>query len=179
MQMSADGFVGEANGGLDWMTWNWDDALKTRVDALTDSIDTILLGRKMTEGFIAHWEKTLRDNTDPSQPFARKMVNAQKYVFSRTLQSVQGENTTLVREDAETAVHNLKKMPGKNIMVYGGAGFVSFLLEKKLIDELHLFINPAALGDGLRIFSRRTPLQLNHAHPFACGIVEMEYSIKQ
>jgi len=54
MQISVDGFVAGPNGELDWMEWNWDDEIKNYVNELTDSVDTILLGRKMTEGFISH-----------------------------------------------------------------------------------------------------------------------------
>jgi hypothetical protein len=46
VQMTVDGFVAGPNGELDWMMWNWDDKLKNYVGELTDSVDTILLGRK-------------------------------------------------------------------------------------------------------------------------------------
>jgi riboflavin biosynthesis pyrimidine reductase len=52
-QISVDGFIARPKGELDWMTWNWDDELKKYVDDLHDSVDTILLGKKMTEGFIS------------------------------------------------------------------------------------------------------------------------------
>ena len=52
VQMTVDGFVGGPNGELDWMQWNWSDDIKNYVSELTDSVDTILLGRKMTDGFI-------------------------------------------------------------------------------------------------------------------------------
>ena len=52
VQMTVDGFVAGPNGELDWMMWDWDDELSQYVTELTNSIDTILLGRKMTDGFI-------------------------------------------------------------------------------------------------------------------------------
>ncbi len=46
----------------------------------------------------------------------------------------------------------LKKKDGKDLIVYGGAGFVSSLIEENMIDEYHLFINPSAIGKGMEIF---------------------------
>jgi len=42
------------NGEMDWLVWNWDDKLKEHVNELTESVDNILIGRKMTEGFISY-----------------------------------------------------------------------------------------------------------------------------
>ena len=55
MQISVNGFVGGPNGELDWMTWDWSEDIKTYVTELTNSIDTIILGRKLAKGFIPYW----------------------------------------------------------------------------------------------------------------------------
>jgi dihydrofolate reductase len=97
VQMSVDGFVGRQNGDLDWMTWDWDDKIKTHVDKLTDSVDTILLGRKMTPGFISHWTNVIANPNNPEYPFARKMVDIPKVVFTKTLSKSEWENTVIAR----------------------------------------------------------------------------------
>src|SRR2546429_440567 len=56
VQMSVDGFVAGPEGQLDWMTRNLDEGVIGRIVQITDSSDTILLGRKMTDGFIKYWE---------------------------------------------------------------------------------------------------------------------------
>jgi dihydrofolate reductase len=56
MQITVDGFVGGPEGQLDWMTWAIDESLLAFINRLTDTSDTILLGRKMTGGFIKYWE---------------------------------------------------------------------------------------------------------------------------
>ena len=61
VQMSVDGYICGPNGEMDWMTWNWDDKILAYVTELTDSVDTILLGRKMTDGFIGHWSGALKN----------------------------------------------------------------------------------------------------------------------
>jgi dihydrofolate reductase len=56
MQITIDGFVAGPEGQLDWMTRAMDEKLLAFINHLTDTSDTILLGRKMTEGFIKYWE---------------------------------------------------------------------------------------------------------------------------
>lgn len=170
MQMSVDGFVAGPNGELDWMTWNWDDALKNFVTELTDSVDAILLGRKMTDGFIGHWSNVRNNPEDESYEFAAKMMNTPKTVFSRTLTQSAWENTD-VANDINAEVKRLKTLEGKGIVAYGGAGFVSSLVENDLIDDYYIFVNPAAIGEGLRIFTGRKALNLIDSTRYDCGVV--------
>ena len=176
VQMSVDGFIGGPNGEMDWMTWNWDDKLKDYVNALTGTIDTILLGRKMTDGFITHWSGV--NPADPSYPFAKIMVDTPKVVFTKTLDRSVWENTVIATGDLAEEVNKLKGQAGKDMIVYGGAGFDASLISAGLIDEFYLFVNPAAIGKGLAIFkdiSEKRSLKLAEAIPFDCGIVLMHY----
>ena len=85
MQMTVDGFVAGPQGQLDWMARDADDAqLVARINHLTDTSDTILLGRKMTPGFVHYWEGVLTKPNSPEYEFAQKMVSTPKVVFSRT-----------------------------------------------------------------------------------------------
>ena len=59
VQISIDGFIAGPNGEMDWMNFNWSDDLKQYVTELTGTIDTILLGRKLAEGFIPYWTESL------------------------------------------------------------------------------------------------------------------------
>ena len=174
-QISVDGFTATPEGGLDWMTWNWDDEIKNYVNDLHDSVDTILLGRKMTEGFISYWTDVVKNKPDsPEYPFASKMVDFPKVVFTKTLDKHNWTNTRLAKGNITDEVNQLKKQNGKDIIVYGGAGFVSSLIENNLIDEYYLFINPAAIGKGMTIFGNlkeRLNLKLVQSRAFSCGIV--------
>jgi dihydrofolate reductase len=178
MQMSIDGFVAGPNGELDWMTWDWDKELEDYVDKLHNSIDTILLGRKMTDGFISHWSEITKKPSDPSYPFAKLMMETPKIVFSRTIKESKWENTIIADKDSVTFINELKKKPGENIIVYGGAGFVSSLVKDDLIDEYHLFINQTAIGKGMEIFKGagdKKKFRLVQSRAFKCGIVENHY----
>lgn len=175
MQLSADGFVCGPEGQLDWMTWEWDVRLQDIVKDLTDSVDTIVMGRKMADGFMRHWEAAASNDGDPSKPFAELMVNYPKIIFSRTNQSVSGINATMAHLPLVEMIQSLKQQEGKDIIVYGGADFVSSLIDHNLIDEFNLFINPTAIGQGLKIFSGRVPLELDNSTRYGCGIVANKY----
>ena len=179
VQITADGFVAGPEGELDWMTWEMDEKLKALISELADASDTILMGRKMTGGFIKYWEHAI---TQPESlveyPFARKMVDIPKVVFSKTLDHVDGQNVRVENGDLSKAVGQLRRAPGKDIIVYGGATFVSALIENGLIDELNLFVNPVAIGNGMRIFKDRRPLTLTASVAYPCGIVVNTYKPK-
>jgi dihydrofolate reductase len=178
MQVTADGFVAGPEGQLDWMTWNMDEKLHGFINHLTDSSDTILMGRKMSPGFIKYWEQEIAKPEGSQYSFARKMVDLPKVVFSKTLHAIDGQNVRVENGDLKNAVNQLKQAPGKDIVVYGGATFVSSLIENALIDEFNLFFNPVAIGDGMRIFKGRQPLALTASVAYLCGIVVNTYQPK-
>jgi len=179
MQLSVDGFVAGPNGELDWMTWEHSQGLIDFINALTDSSDTILMGRKMTDGFVGYWESVKSDS--PEYTFAQKMVNIPKVVFSKTLKTIAGKNVVVENGDLATAVKNLKSKPGKDIVVYGGAGFVSSLIKEGLIDEFHFFINPVLINKGMRIFdllNRRQKLELLKSTAYDCGVTVTSFKLQ-
>lgn len=178
MQLTADGFVAGPEGQLDWMTWEMDEKLIGYINHLTDTSDTILLGRKMTDGFIKYWEQIVTQPQSPEYSFARKMVDIPKVVFSKILKHVNGQNVRVENGDLSQAVNQLKRAPGKDIVVYGGATFVSSLIENGLIDELNFFVNPTAIGNGMRVFKDRRPLTLASSVAYPCGIVVNTYTPK-
>jgi dihydrofolate reductase len=90
----------------------------------------------------------------------------------------------LAKGNLADEIKNLKQQSrspsgGKDIIVYGGASFVSSLIKENLIDEYHFFVNPALLPDGMPIFNsleEKLTLQLNHSIGFECGIVVLCYT---
>lgn len=142
VQRSLDGFIAGPNGEMDWMTFAWDDALKEYVKKLTEPVDCILLGRKLAEGFIPHWAGVAANPNDPEFAAGQKFTNTPKVVFTKTLEQSPWDNTELATGDLADEVTQLKKQDGNDIIVYGGADFVSSLIKEGLIDEYHLFVNP-------------------------------------
>jgi dihydrofolate reductase len=181
VQLTIDGFHSGPNGELNWMSFDWDDKLIDYVNKLTDSCDTILLGRKMTDGFVNYWENVLKNPESPEYEFAGKMVNTPKIVFTKTLEKSQWNNTEIEKGDLTEEIIKLKEKNGKDIIVYGGTSFVASLIHEGLIDEYHLFINPAAIGKGKIIFDRldkMMSLNLNNSISFKNGIVMNHYKPK-
>jgi dihydrofolate reductase len=172
VQMSVDGYIAGTSGELDWMVWNWDEELKKYVKELTEPVDCIILGRKLAEGFIPYWA------SHPEQEGALKLNSTKKVVFTKTLNKSEWDNTFLAKGDLVAEINKLKKQEGNDIITYGGATFVSSLIRNGLIDEYHLFINPAAIGKGLTIFKElasRQKLTLIKSGSFSCGIVLLHY----
>jgi len=129
----------------------------------------------MTDGFIKYWEHVVTQKDSPEHDFAQKMVGLPKVVFSKTLPHVEGKNVRVENGDLVDAVKQLKSRPGKDIIVYGGATFVASLLEHGLIDEMNFFVNPVAIGSGMRVFKGKTPLKLAASTAYPSGIVVNSY----
>jgi len=162
MQMTINGYVGGLNGENDWMTWNPDDEFIKFLNSLLDASDILLLGRKLaTGGFIEYWENEA--NKNPTHPFAKKIADLPKVVFTKTLDKSTWNNTTLAKGNLAEEIASLKKqsrsLGGKDILVFGGADFVSSLIKEGLIDEYHLIINPTAMNNGMTIFNTLDGIQ--------------------
>jgi dihydrofolate reductase len=68
------------------------------------------------------------------------------------------------------------------MIAYGGSTLVTDLIARGLLDELHLFVNPTAIGAGLPVFATLDAyqrLRLVTAQPFDCGIAALHYEPKR
>ena len=179
IQSTINGFVGGPNGENDWMTWNPDPEFVEFLKSLLDISDTLLVGRKLaTGGFIDFWEKTAKEN--PAHPFAQKIADLPKVVFTKTLDQSTWNHTTLATGDLTEEIARLKQQEGKDLLVFGGAGFVSSLIQADLIDEYYLILNPTAMATGMTIFSSLTGIKKftpTQARLFPGGKTVLSYSL--
>jgi len=178
VQISVDGFVARPNGDEDWVTRSADEKLFQLINDIADTSDTLLLGRKMAENFIPHFEEFVTDS--PKITFAQKMVNIPKMIFTKTLDKPFGQNTSLAKGNLDDEIAKLKAQDGKDILVYGGAGFVSALIAGGHIDEFFLFVNPVLINKGMRIFElldNQQNLSLITAVPFESGVTVLHYKL--
>lgn len=176
VQITVDGFIAGPNGEMDWVNMNWTPDIIEYVTKLTDSVDTILLGRNLATGFIPHW--TAAYNQPTPEPGSEIFVKTPKIVFSKTLSKSEWDNTIVLNGNLKEEVQAMKKKEGKDLIAYGGSKFVSSLIKDKLVDELHLFINPVVIGKGMPIFqevSEKHDLKLLSSRAFDCGIIVLTY----
>jgi dihydrofolate reductase len=182
VQMSVDGCIAGPNGEMDWMVGLLDDELLKYVSKITESVDTILLGRKMTDVFISFWLDVMNKPDDPWYAFSKKMIETPKVVFTKTLNKSKWINTDIATGNLIEEVSKIKSQNGGDIIVYGGASFDSSLIKEKLIDEFYLFINPVAIGNGMTIFKDLNEIQkytLIESKAFKCGKVLLRYEVKK
>lgn len=176
VQISVDGFIAGENGEMDWMEWNWSEDIKQYVSSITEPIETVLLGRKLAEGFIPYWADAA--TKEPKVEGSEKFSTVHKMVFTKTLKTHEWKNTELATGELAEEVNKLKGKDGGTLMAYGGGSFVTSLIKEGLIDEFHLLVNPTALGKGLPIFQGLETLQqfkLVEAKGFDCGIALLHY----
>ena len=133
----------------------------------------LLLGRRTYEDFYKVWPNR-KDN-----PFTPVLNNTLKYVPSRTLdEPLPWMNSKLLPGGAEDSVAELRKQPGKDIVILGSGMLVQSLLRANLIDELMLTINPIIVGKGRHLFSDDVPfaqLQLVDSKTTSTGVIIANY----
>ncbi|HXS61018.1 MAG TPA: dihydrofolate reductase family protein [Candidatus Sulfopaludibacter sp.] len=180
--ISIDGCIAGPNNEMNWIDFTWNEKLREYEDRLHESVDTILLGRKMTNEFISYWSDVMNKPTDPEYTFAKKMIETPKIVFTKTLNKSEWSNTGIATGDLKDEINKLKSQTGKDIIVYGGASFDSSLIKENLIDEYYLFINPVVIGNGKTIFKDLKEihkLSLVESIVFDSGTVLLHYEVKR
>ena len=142
-----------------------------------EQADALLFGRVTYELMEAAWRST-RTGAMPdwTEPFARTIDAAKKYVVSSTLNRVDW-NAELVRGDLGKAVEQLKRESGKGLFT-GGVKLPLALAELGLIDEYELVVHPRLAGHGPTLFaglSKHVDLKLVSRLEFGSGAVAMRY----
>ena len=106
------------------------------------------------------------------------MNAAPKTVFSRTLESADWTNSTIVRGDTTAEIAKLKSQGDGEILAHGGISFLQSLVRLDLVDELRLSVFPYLAGNGQTLFAdlpKSRPLELVSSTPFGNGVVGMIY----
>ena len=156
-QLSLDGVM-QAPGAPDedtegefpyggWSMQYFDDVAGAAAAEGMAETDAHLFGRKTYEIMAAYWPTAPKDD-----PFAKHLNGVAKYVASTTLQSVEWQNSTLIKGDVVEEVAKLKDQPGKNIAVLGSGNLVQTLIKHDLVDEYALSVYPVLLGRGKQLF---------------------------
>ena len=174
MSVSVDGFIADPAGGFGWTVPN-EEQFRFHI-AQTRELGGFLLGRRLYETMLV-WE------TDPSMrddelgaAFADVWCAIPKTVFSRTLDSVQG-NARLAEGSVAKEVAGALDATDKNVAI-GGAGLAAAAIELGLVDELHMFRNPVVVGGGtpfLPPVAEELPLDLVETRTFGSRVIYERY----
>lgn len=148
-----------------------DEVMQANQSGMGNS-DAMLLGRKTYEIFANFWPHQPSD-----APMAEYINSTRKYVVSTTLDSVDWQNSHLIRGDVAEGLRDLKRQPGKAITVVGSPTLVKSLLGDGLLDALHLQIPPLLVGSGKRLFAdgEQQPLRLVDSQTFSNGVLNLTY----
>jgi len=156
-----------------------DEEIHQHYNELLSNADTLLFGRITYQLMEGSWPPIVKNPTGnkPMDEFAVLIDNISKIVFSRTLKNVDWKNTKLKKEVNKEEVLELKRQPGKNILV-GSPSLIVALSQLGLIHEYQLCVQPIVLGSGLPLFRNvkdRINLTLLKTKTFGCGVVIFYY----
>jgi len=183
MKISVDGKIEGPEGAADWVqAWSDDYGMMSQVDAC-------LLGGGMYPGYERYWTAI---QNEPDKPvwitgaaptraeikWARFAAQTPHYVLSSAMTSALWPRTSFVRGLEEIAA--LKRQPGKDIYLVGGAQTTSSLIDAGLVDELRLIVYPLIAGEGKALFAateRRRGFELQKVQQLQGGRVSLIYGI--
>ena len=176
MSVSVDGFIADREGAFDW-TPPGDELFGFHL-AEVGKLGGYLLGRRLYEAMLV-WETdpSLRDS-EARSAFADVWCALPKVVFSRTLDSVQG-NARLAEASVAEEVAAAVDATDKDVSV-GGAGLAAQAFELGLVDELRMFRYPVVVGGGtpfLPPVTEDVPLDLIESRTFGSRVIFERYGL--
>jgi dihydrofolate reductase len=170
-----DGVVDPGVGN--WHFPYFNEEMGKAVDRTHDA-DVMLFGRVTYDGFAGAWPEREAAGEEDSV-FAKRLGDMRKVVASRTLRDFTWRNSEPLLGDLVEAVTALKNDSAiRRISLSGSVSIVRQLLDAGLLDELHLFVHPAAAGSGLKLFEQGGPvryLKLISSQPFSTGVMYLVY----
>ena len=154
--------------------YGFDPKMGETIGAITGESKAILLGRKTYEMFYPAWSTRTADD-DPGAPFFNE---TKKYVVSGTLTDAPWNNSEIIGAYDKDTIQRIKDETDGTIYISGSGTLVRGLLDDGLLDELHLFVYPVALGSGEKLFldsGDQTKLALNASDAYANGVLHLNY----
>jgi dihydrofolate reductase len=156
--------------------YSFDPKMGEAIGGIMGSSKGLLLGRRTYEMFAPAWSGRTAEE-DPGAPF---MNESPKYVVSSTLERADWNNSTIIGPYAKETIQALKDRVEGNLYVSGSGTLVRALLADGLVDELHLFVYPLALGAGERLLPEDGPtvkFELAQTESYESGVLHLSYRL--
>jgi dihydrofolate reductase len=169
--VSLDGVIEDPKWTFDF---TFDPKMGEAIAEIMGSSKALLLGRRTYEEFAPSWSGRTADD-DPGAPF---MNETPKYVVSGSLETADWSNSTILGPYDPDAIRALKDRIDGGIYVSGSRTLVRAMIRDGLVDELHLFVFPLALGSGGRLFDEGDPpakFALARADAYDSGVARLSY----
>ncbi|SHN40757.1 dihydrofolate reductase family protein [Chitinophaga sp. CF418] len=148
---------------------------------LLEDVDLIIYGRKTYELMVPFWPEVAQTQSmnKAANAFARVFANLKRVVVSQSIDSVDDEQTMIIRDNLKEEVLKLKQQPG-NAISTGGVELPARLIEWGLIDEFHMVVHPVIVGQGRRLFTEMSlqenlGLKLAASKTLSSGCVALRY----
>ena len=173
--VSLDGFFTDEKSDMSW-AHKRDEEWNEFAGSNAGGDGELLFGRATYEMMAAFWPTPQAAQMLPD--VAAGMNRMRKTVFSRTLDRVDWENTTLVKGDLVSEVTKMKQQPGPDLVIMGSGTIVSQLTQARLIDEYQIVLCPIVLGKGRTLFETvdgKIPLTVTKTRSFKNGNVVVWY----
>lgn len=182
MNITLDGFIAGPHRELDWHLSYWNNEMARHACSQLSLTDTILLGRVTYSAMESYWPLITSDLSFPRDDiaYADLMNTHTKVVFSSTLKATNWYNARIESKKPDLVVKELKRLPGKDMIIFGSNQLAQSLIRANLIDEYQLWTYPVLLGKGLPLFTRLkqpSSLRLVTVKPFSSGAVLMDYQV--
>ncbi|MGB7863970.1 MAG: dihydrofolate reductase family protein [Candidatus Sulfotelmatobacter sp.] len=169
------------DGCCDHTKFNPDEEVLEHYSHLLRDVDLLVYGRKTYQLMVPYWPDVAKDpsSTKADKEFAQAFDSKKHLVFSRSLDSVEGKNTRIVRTNLRDEILKLKQEPGKDILV-GGVDIPSQLIQLGLVDEYRFVVQPIVAGEGRRLMEgvslrERLRLKLVESKSLKSGCVALRY----
>jgi dihydrofolate reductase len=172
-------FEGRENWDLSFHESIWGQELEKLSIEQLNSADYLVFGRVTYEGMAAHWTKAIEGEVAELGEIAVLMNKIPKLVFSKTLNAVDWNNSTLIKENASAEISKLKTQGSGDMYVFGSANLSETFINDNLFDEYRIGIAPGILGSGRPLFRQgiqSNDLSLVSVQQLSTGGVILKYT---
>ncbi len=175
--ITLNGFYKGLQGDISWHKHGAEE--NTFSEKSLEAENILLFGRVTYEMMAGFWPTPAAHQHSPV--VAKEMNDAEKIVFSRTLNNADWNNTLLIKDNIFEEIRKMKALPGKDMTILGSGSIVTQFAEQQLLDSYQLMIDPVVIKNGTAIFNEINcdlNLKLVETRSFKSEVVLLSYTVE-